>query len=447
MRRIWTVASRELRALFDLPTGYVLLVVFLAINGFLFFRQAYLSNTASLRPMLDLLPWEFLFFVPAVTMRSLAEDIRGGQIEVVLAQPISELELLLGKYLGSVLFLWVALLLTAAIPLGLAAGSDLAMGHRRRPVCRRRSPRGGARRRRRLGVEPDPQPDHGLHRGGRRDVRAGARRTRSIAGGPASRTGHHRRAHRGALPFRKPRPRRDRPPRRDLLLLAGRRLPGARLRCAARAQARAGRRGPPAAARRGDAGGLAGRGESARELHRRPARSHARQRVHALARDRPHGPRSRRHRDHQGVRLAGAADRGRADEAGRGRPAARPALRGSRPGAHHRARSIRGRGRTAGGRVARHPGGPVQRDRPGRAAGEAGLPRARGAARRADGSHSLRAADRRPRVPARLDDPAAQPRQEAGHRLRRRCAGPGGLLSGDAGPAPPVLRRARHRAE
>jgi ABC-2 type transport system permease protein len=128
MRRIWTIASRELRALFDLPTGYVLLVVFLAINGFLFFRQAYLTNTASLRPMLDLLPWEFLFFVPAVTMRTLAEDLRGGQIEVVLAQPVSELEVLLGKYLGSVLFLWTALALTFAIPLGLSAGADLPWG-------------------------------------------------------------------------------------------------------------------------------------------------------------------------------------------------------------------------------------------------------------------------------------------------------------------------------
>ncbi len=128
MRRIWTVASREIRALFDLPTGYVLLVVFLAINAFLFFRQAYLSNTASLRPMLDLLPWEFLFFVPAVTMRSLAEDLRGGQIEVVLAQPVSELEVLLGKFLGSVLFLWTALLLTFAIPLGLSAGADIPWG-------------------------------------------------------------------------------------------------------------------------------------------------------------------------------------------------------------------------------------------------------------------------------------------------------------------------------
>ena len=123
--RIWTVARRELKALFDLPTGYVLLVAFLAINAFLFFRQAYLSQVASLRPMLDVLPWEFLFFVPAVTMRSLAEDIRGGQLEVVLAQPLSELELLLGKYLSSVLFLWIALGLTLMVPLGLSLGAAM----------------------------------------------------------------------------------------------------------------------------------------------------------------------------------------------------------------------------------------------------------------------------------------------------------------------------------
>ena len=88
MNAIWTVARRELKALFDQPTGYILLVVFLAINDFLFFRQAYLFRVASLRPMLDLLPWMFLFFIPAVTMRSFAEDIRTGTIEVVLAQPI-----------------------------------------------------------------------------------------------------------------------------------------------------------------------------------------------------------------------------------------------------------------------------------------------------------------------------------------------------------------------
>jgi len=128
MKRIWTVARRELHALFDQPTGYVLLIVFVAVNGFLFFRQAYVTGAASLRPMLDLLPWLFLFFVPAVAMRALAEDNRTGLLEIVLSQPISELELVLGKYLGTTLFLGIALALTLPIPLGLALGARLPWG-------------------------------------------------------------------------------------------------------------------------------------------------------------------------------------------------------------------------------------------------------------------------------------------------------------------------------
>jgi len=120
MRAVWTIAQRELKALFDQPTAYILLVVFTAVNGFLSFRQLDLYGVASLRPMFDFLPWVLLLFVPAVTMRALAEDARSGTLEVVLAQPITELELLLGKYVGQVLFLWLALAITLTIPLGLA---------------------------------------------------------------------------------------------------------------------------------------------------------------------------------------------------------------------------------------------------------------------------------------------------------------------------------------
>lgn len=128
MKAIWTIARRDLRALFDHPTGYILLVVFLAVNDFLFFRQAYLSGSASLRPMLQLLPWLFLFFVPAVTMRALAEDLRSGVVEVVLAQPVTELQLVLGKYLGQLLFVEVALALTLGLPLGLSVAAHLQIG-------------------------------------------------------------------------------------------------------------------------------------------------------------------------------------------------------------------------------------------------------------------------------------------------------------------------------
>ena len=128
MNRIWTIARRELKALFDHPTGYVLLVVFLAVNAFLFFRQAYFQGSASLRPMLDFLPWILLFFVPAVTMRALAEDTKSGQVEVLLAQPVTELELLVGKYTGALLFLWIALALTLPIPFALSTAADLPWG-------------------------------------------------------------------------------------------------------------------------------------------------------------------------------------------------------------------------------------------------------------------------------------------------------------------------------
>ncbi len=128
IRRIWTIARREVKALFDHPTGYVLLVVFLAINAFMYFRQTYMDGEATLRPMLDLLPWLFLFFVPAVAMRTLAEDARSGVLEVVLTQPVSEFELLLGKFAGAVIFLWIGLLLTVPIPLALTLGATLQWG-------------------------------------------------------------------------------------------------------------------------------------------------------------------------------------------------------------------------------------------------------------------------------------------------------------------------------
>ena len=128
MNAVRTIAARELRALFDHPTGYILLIVFVAITDFMFFGQVFLLGAASMRPMLDLLPWILLFFVPAVTMRSLAEDLRTGTLELVLAQPVTELELLLGKFVGYLGFVLIGLGLTLPIPMALSLGADLHLG-------------------------------------------------------------------------------------------------------------------------------------------------------------------------------------------------------------------------------------------------------------------------------------------------------------------------------
>ena len=126
--RIWSVACRELGSYFNHATAYILLVIFLVINFFFFFRDAFLLNEASLRPMLGLLPWLFLFFIPAVCMRSLAEEREAGTLELVLAQPVEVLEFLIGKFVGVYLFLLIAMAGTLGIPIGLSWGADLQVG-------------------------------------------------------------------------------------------------------------------------------------------------------------------------------------------------------------------------------------------------------------------------------------------------------------------------------
>ena len=126
--RILTVAKREFAGYFDHATAYILLVIFLGINFYFYFQEAYLLGEASLRPMLSLLPWLLLFFIPAVCMRSFAEERNAGTLELVLAQPIQVVEFLLGKFLGVLFFLTVAMAGTLGIPLGLTFGADLQWG-------------------------------------------------------------------------------------------------------------------------------------------------------------------------------------------------------------------------------------------------------------------------------------------------------------------------------
>jgi ABC-2 type transport system permease protein len=128
MRGIWTVARRELRGYFDQPTAYVLIVAFLGVTLFLAFRTIYASGVASLRPIFDLLPILFAIFVPAATMRSLAEERRSKTLEWLLAQPLTETEVVAGKFLGNWLFVMLALAGTVPAALGVLAVSDADAG-------------------------------------------------------------------------------------------------------------------------------------------------------------------------------------------------------------------------------------------------------------------------------------------------------------------------------
>ncbi len=128
MTQVLLVARRELRSFFDQPTAYVLAVAFLGLGLFLSFRSLYAMSVASLRPYFDLLPWLLVVFIPAVTMRSLAEERRGRTLEWLIAQPLSETEVVLGKFLGSWLFVLITLAGTLPMAIGVLAVSEADAG-------------------------------------------------------------------------------------------------------------------------------------------------------------------------------------------------------------------------------------------------------------------------------------------------------------------------------
>jgi ABC-2 type transport system permease protein len=109
LENIFTIAKKELKSFFDNPTAYIILIVFLVLWEFLFFRGAFLTGEASLRGMFSLFPWLFLFLIPAITMGSISQEKKEGTLEFLLTHPLRDSELVLGKFIASFLFSIIAL--------------------------------------------------------------------------------------------------------------------------------------------------------------------------------------------------------------------------------------------------------------------------------------------------------------------------------------------------
>jgi ABC-2 type transport system permease protein len=128
LRIIAAMARKELKSYFDQPAAYVLLLIFTGLSLFFFFQYESVSKEASLRIYFDLLPWFFLFFIPAITMRSFSEEYRAGTIETMLTKPVSNLDVILGKFLGSYLFAIVPLVLSLVLLISIAGLGKLDYG-------------------------------------------------------------------------------------------------------------------------------------------------------------------------------------------------------------------------------------------------------------------------------------------------------------------------------
>ncbi|HON10561.1 MAG: ABC transporter permease subunit [Fibrobacter sp.] len=117
MSSILTIFKKEFKSFFISPIAYVFITVYLVITGFLFFQSFFLINQADMRGYFSLLPWVFLFFVPAITMRSWAEEKKVKTLELLLSWPVSDFQVVFGKFLAAFGFLSIAILLSVTIPI------------------------------------------------------------------------------------------------------------------------------------------------------------------------------------------------------------------------------------------------------------------------------------------------------------------------------------------
>ncbi|MEO7993016.1 MAG: ABC transporter permease subunit [bacterium] len=121
LHRMRAVFAKEFAGYFNSPVGYIFLVVFLVLSMFFFFasQEFFIRNQATMQSYFSMLPWLFLFFIPAVSMRLWAEERNRGTQEVLLTLPLQDHEVVLGKYFAAVAFIAVALLLSGTLPLTL----------------------------------------------------------------------------------------------------------------------------------------------------------------------------------------------------------------------------------------------------------------------------------------------------------------------------------------
>lgn len=120
MRNVWAITKKEFLSYFNSPIAYIVITAFLVLVNWLFFRGFFIVNQAHMRPFFGLLPWLFLFFVPAITMRLWAEEKKLGTLELLMTLPVKDVEVVIGKYLASFFFLLVTIVLTLSIPLTLS---------------------------------------------------------------------------------------------------------------------------------------------------------------------------------------------------------------------------------------------------------------------------------------------------------------------------------------
>ncbi|MCC6963647.1 MAG: ABC transporter permease [candidate division Zixibacteria bacterium] len=128
MNNVLTIFRREMRSYFNSPVAYIVITLFLLISGYFFSSTLFLINSADLRSLFNISSFVLMFFIPAVTMRLLAEERRSGTIEILVTMPVKDSEIVLGKFLAAFALTALSILLTFVAYLTVASLGNADFG-------------------------------------------------------------------------------------------------------------------------------------------------------------------------------------------------------------------------------------------------------------------------------------------------------------------------------
>lgn len=115
MKQIWIISRRELQSYFDSLLAYIVIILFLVFTGlftWLIGSDIFLRKEASLDVFFNISFWTLFVFAPLLTMRLIAEEKSSGTLELILTKPVNEWQLVVGKFLSTVILIGITLLLT-----------------------------------------------------------------------------------------------------------------------------------------------------------------------------------------------------------------------------------------------------------------------------------------------------------------------------------------------
>lgn len=111
-----SIAKKELYQFFSSLTGYITIILFLLVNAIYLFvlkdSNLFDFGYATLSAFFDLAPWVFIFLIPALGMRSFADEFKSGTFETLKTSPLTKWQIVLGKYVAIIIVIIIALIPT-----------------------------------------------------------------------------------------------------------------------------------------------------------------------------------------------------------------------------------------------------------------------------------------------------------------------------------------------